>query len=71
MFLLHLLSVILIDSVFKIGKNYPQLFLEECRYIVKKKINKYINDDHEISSDDSNEDASDWSDERTSNKEQI
>ena len=30
------LSVILIDSVFKTGKNYyPQVFLEEHKYIVK------------------------------------
>ena len=46
-------SVILIDSVFQTGKNYyPQVFLEECKYIVKeKKIPKYIIDDTEISSD--------------------
>ena len=69
MFLLHFLSVMLIDFVFKIGKSYPQLFLEECKYLVKKKINKYISDDYEICSDDSNENASDWSDERASNKE--
>ena len=32
------LSVMLIDSVFKMGKNYfPQVFLEECKYIVKIK----------------------------------
>ena len=32
------LSVIMIDSVFKIGKNYyAQLFLEKCKYIVKKR----------------------------------
>lgn len=32
------LSVMLIDSVFKMGKNYfPQVFLEECKYIVKTK----------------------------------
>ena len=31
-------SVTLIDSVSKIGKNYhPQVFLEECKYIVKAK----------------------------------
>ena len=30
------LSVILIDSVYRTGKNYyPQVFLEECKYIVK------------------------------------
>ena len=32
------LSVILIDSVFKIGKNYYlQVFLEECKYIAKRR----------------------------------
>ena len=41
------------DSVFRTGKNYyPQVFLEECKYVVKeKKIPKYIIDDIEISSD--------------------
>ena len=32
------LSLILIDSVFKTGKNYyPEVFLEECKYVVKEK----------------------------------
>ena len=32
------LSVILIDSVFKTGKDYcPEVFLEECKYVVKEK----------------------------------
>ena len=32
------LSVILIDSVFRTGKNYyPQVFLEEYKYVVKEK----------------------------------
>ena len=46
------LSVILINSVFRTGNNYyPQVFLEECKYVVKeKKISKYIIDDIEISS---------------------
>ena len=41
------LSVIMIDSFYKIGKNYYlQLFSEQCKYIAKdKKINKYIIDD--------------------------
>ena len=31
-------SVILIDSVFRTGKNYyTQVFLEECKYVVKEK----------------------------------
>ena len=46
------LSVILIDSIFRKGNNYyPQVFLEECNYVVKeKKISKYIFDDIDISS---------------------
>ena len=45
------LSVILIDSGFRTGKNYyPQVFLEECKYFVKEKeIPKYIIDNIEIS----------------------
>ena len=32
-------SLILIDSGFRTGKNYhPQVFLEECIYVVKKDI---------------------------------
>ena len=32
------LSVILIDSVFRTGKNYyRQVFLEECNYVAKEK----------------------------------
>ena len=47
------LSVILIDSLFGTGKSYyPQVFLEECKYVVKKKkMPKYISDDIDISSD--------------------
>ena len=30
------LSVILIDSVFKIGKKHSEVFLGECKYMVKK-----------------------------------
>ena len=32
------LSAILIDSFFRTNKNYnPQVFLEECKYVVKEK----------------------------------
>ena len=43
------------------AKNYyPQVFLEECKYIFKeKKESRFINVDSEISSDDSDEKASD------------
>ena len=44
------LSVVLIDSVFTTGNIYhPQVFLEECKYVVKeKKMLKYIIDKIEI-----------------------
>ena len=47
------LSVTLLDSVYrKDNKYYPQVFLEECQYIVKqKKIYDRIIEDVEISSD--------------------
>ena len=37
------------DSVFRTGKNYfPQVFLEECKYVAKeKKMPKYITEDTE------------------------
>ena len=32
------LSIILIDSIFRAAKNYyPQVFLEECKYVAKKR----------------------------------
>ena len=58
------LSVILIDSVFRTGKNYyPQVFLKECKYVVKEKeIPKHIIHDIEISSDSDREnfDEKNW-----------
>ena len=60
------LSVILIDSVFRTGKDYyPQVFLEECKCVFKeKKIClllpiKYITDHMEISFDDFDQENSD------------
>ena len=40
------LPIILINSVFTIGKNYyPQVLLKKCKYSVKeKKVNQNIND---------------------------
>ena len=65
------LSVTLINSVFRKGKNYHcQVFLEECKYIVKEiKMPEYIADDIEIYSNDSDGEDSDDSDEENSNKE--
>ena len=49
----------MIDFVFKTDKNYYfQVFLEECKYIVKeKKMPEYITDDIEISSGSDREDS--------------
>ena len=51
--------MILLDSVFRTGKNYySQVSLEEYKYVVKeKKIPKYITDDTEMSSDSDRENS--------------
>ena len=48
------LSLIMLDSVVEVGKKYyPQVFLEECKYIKRKnKMLNYINDDLEMTSSD-------------------
>ena len=48
------LSLIMLDSVVKVGKRYyPQVFLEECKYVKRKnKMVNYINDDIHITSSD-------------------
>ena len=53
------LSVTSVDSIFRTSKNYyPQMFLEECKYVIKeRKIHNYNTNDFEISSD-SDEDNS-------------
>ena len=49
-----LLSLIMLDSVVKVGKKYyPQVFLEECKYVKRKnKMFNYINDNLEMTSSD-------------------
>ena len=44
----------MLDSVVKVGKKYyPQVFLEECKYIKRKnKMFNYIIDDLEMTSSD-------------------
>ena len=63
------LSVLLIDSVYRKDKDYyPQVFLEECKCIVKeKKKSKFITDNVETSSDDSNTGNSDKEDSNEEN----
>ena len=48
------LSLITLDSVCKVNKNYyPQILLKECKYEIKKtKMENLINDDLEPSSSD-------------------
>ena len=68
------LSVILIDSVFRTGNNYyPQVFLEEYKYVVKeKKMPEYITSDIEISAGSDREDSvGENSNEENSDKENF
>ena len=52
-------SEILIDSVFRMSENYyPQVYLEEYKYVVKE-MNKFIDKELGISSDESDEEVSD------------
>ena len=48
------LSLIMLDSVVKVGKKYySQVFLEECKFVKRKnKMFNYINDDLEMTSSD-------------------
>ena len=58
------LSIIVIDSVIKANKKYyPQIFLEECKYIQEKiKIENCINEDLENSDSDSDSNSETESD---------
>ena len=55
------LSLIMLGSAVKVGKKYyPQLFLEECKYIKRKnKMFNYINDELEMTSSDDDDDDDD------------
>ena len=56
---IYLFISILLGLVYKKDKNYyPQVFLEECKHVIKEKkksIKNFITDDVEISSDDTNQ----------------
>ena len=72
------LSVILINSVIRSGENYyPQVFLEEYKYVVEekkpeKKMPEFITDNIEISSDSDREDSDkEISSEENSNEENF
>lgn len=70
---MHLSVSYITDFVFKIGKSYHlQVFLEDCKYIIKeKKINKYINIDLDISFADSDEEDSDEPDDKAMMKKNV
>ena len=55
------LSLIVLEPVIRISKKYyPQAFLEECKYIIKKnKTENLINDDLDQSSSDESDNESD------------
>ena len=58
---MYFLLVILISSVFRTVKSYYlQVFLEKCKYVVKKKnILEYITEDIKFFSDDFDREGSD------------
>ena len=64
------LLVILIYLVYRRDQSYyPQVFLGECKYVVKeKKMSNYITDDINVSCGDSDKAKSDYSDEENSNE---
>ena len=57
------LSLIMLDSVIRANKKYyPQTFLEECKYVIRKnKAENFINNDLDLSS--SNESDSEFNNE--------
>ena len=65
------LSIILLDSVLRIGKNYyPQVSLEKCKYVVKEEtVPMYIIDDIEISWDSDRENPCKENSDRENSKE--
>ena len=55
------LSIIMLDSVIRANKKYyPQIFLEECKYVQEQiKIENYIDLDLDLDSDSNDETESD------------
>ena len=55
------LSLIMLDSVIRVNKKYyPQTFLEECKYVIRKnKMENLINDDLYLSSSDESDNETD------------
>ena len=55
------LSLIMLDSVIRVNKKYyPQILLEECKYVIKKnKMENFINNDLSFSSSDERDNEDD------------
>ena len=55
------LSVTMLDSVIRVNKKYyPQILLEECKYVIKKnKMENFINNDLSLSSSDESDNEDD------------
>ena len=55
------LSLSMLDAVIRVNKKfYPQIFLEECKYLIRKnKMENLINDDLDLSSSDESDNESD------------
>ena len=55
------LSLIMLDSVIRVNKKYyPQIFLEECKYVIRKnKMENLINDDLDLNASDESDSESD------------
>ena len=65
-----ILSLIMLDSVFRVNKKYyPQTLLEECKYAIRKiKMDNLINDDLDLSSfDESDNENNNESDNESDN----
>ena len=53
------IATICIDSVLRVDKkNYPQVYLEQCKYKIKEKPVDFIDAEVDLSSDDSNDSCS-------------
>ena len=53
------LSLIMLDSVIKVNKKYyPQIFSEECKYVIRKNKMENLINDYLSSSDESDNDES-------------
>ena len=64
------LSLIMLDSVIKVNKKYPQTFLEECKYEIKKnRMENLVNDGLDpSSSNESNSECDNGSDNESDNE---